>query len=173
MTSLLFFDQFNLKTGLSPDEVKKRLQEKCDGSKTAMFMATPDSVGRSLSGKPYAGKVDAVGFEMFRIPEAQTSFIPVIYGAYDQYLGKTEVKVTMKLHKFSGILLLFIVLLAGVVTGVQFYLHGFDLTLVQWIMRIIPVVVIPAVVINAIVAFKKESKRTYDFLVELLAAEKL
>lgn len=174
MKTLLFSDQYHLRTGLSIDEIKNRLQDHCDASRTPMILSETDDKVLNVSGKPYCGKVDTAGFEICRIPESQTSFIVVIKGEYDHYLGKTEVKVSTKLHKFSIGLIAVIVLIGMGVPAGYLYLKGFSLSPVEWFTGVLlPFIVVPWVLAGAIVAFNKESKRTYAFLLSQLEAEKI
>lgn len=89
------FDQFTIKTYLSPDEVRSRLE--------GVVEAKQHFRRFSFNKKhlPYEGVVTDNSFKVTRIIHYRNSFLPIISGEIKEGLGDTVVEITMKPNLFA------------------------------------------------------------------------
>jgi hypothetical protein len=166
-SSLLPYERFTLTTRLPLEEVKKRLSEKVDPN--VMIMDAPYGT-KSMSGKPYGGTVKPEGFEIFRIIFQKVFHLPIIRGTYEYYLGKTEVKVSIKPQKLG------VFVFAGAMIGAwvfaflpQFFMPGeFPI-----FFRFFAPVMIIIQFGRLLFLFRTEKKASTEFLINLLEAERV
>ena len=164
------FEKYILTTKLSCDDIYKRLADNIEPKQNIQFFAFNRN-----SAKPYEGEISGNSFTMSRIIKYNNSFLPVIKGKISSIVGQTQIRIVMRPEMFFlmfGSLWMAIVglfcaglLLAGFLNFKQIVEHGFSPAfLIPFGMFIFGYLLIS-------ISFKKESKKSQQFLATLLDAE--
>ncbi|MEA5471283.1 hypothetical protein [Spirulina sp. 06S082] len=95
------YDTFTIQTQKSLADVISRLEPKIEEPR--IFRGWNFGSDRA----PYAGKISHTGFEIHRVIQYRNSFLPNIHGHFESSLQGTNVRVTMSLHPFVTVFLLF------------------------------------------------------------------
>jgi hypothetical protein len=159
-----------LASKLSVEEVTRRLADNIESKKNSIF-----SGFNKTSNKPYEGQILGDTFTISRIINYRNSFLPVITGHISTFLGKTQINVKMRPVTF---VLIFISLWLGIV---GFICLGIFLTGIFQFQQILqngfsPMILIPFGMflfgcLLTTLAFKAESKKTKEFLEQLLEGQ--
>ena len=161
------FENYILTTNLRTDEVCKRLSENIEPKNLSIF----SSPNRN-STKQYEGNISGNIFQISRIISYRNSFLPIIKGNISSSYGQTQIKIKMHLVTF---VLIFIslwlgvvglvcigILLAGILQLRLILANGFSP------MLLIPLGMFIFGCALTIIPFKIESKKSKEFLTNLL-----
>lgn len=166
------FESYILETKLSTTEVRARLEANIEsrlGIRTNRLL--------SNTGKPYEGKMTNDSFEISRVINYRNSFLPIIKGSIDTYLGKTRITIKMRMAMFVMVFMLFWlgivglvclgILIMGIIQFREALQQGFS-----------PVILIPFGMFlfgSLLVSFgfKAESKKAKTFLNDLLQGQEV
>lgn len=165
LKSIIPIQKYILVTKLNENEVLKRLNDIVDArpKTTMMGMTFPHGVST-----PYTGIVQGRHFEMSRVINYKNSFLPVITGDVESFLGKTEVKIKMSPH--IGVLLfcafwMFMVTMACLFVTYIMIQNGFEpMMLIPFGMAIFGTLLFT-------LPFRMEAKKSRLFLADLLEEE--
>lgn len=170
LLNFLPFEKYILTTKLHYDEIFKLLDDNIEPKKNIQFFAFNRD-----SDKPYQGEISGNSFTMSRIIKYNNSFLPVVKGKISSIVGETQIRIVMRPQMFFlifGSLWMAIVglfcagfLLGGLLNLKQIVEHGFSPAfLMPFGMFIFGYLLIS-------ISFKKESKKSQQFLATLLDAE--
>ncbi len=172
LKKLLPFENYEMVTSLTVDEVLKRIKDNMDEKKDSNFSFSVHSYT-----KAYVGKIIGSSFVMSRNINYKNSFLPVITGDVFTSLGKTTVHVKMQP---IGFVLVFIsiwlsvvgfaclaIIFGGFFSSKNISQNGFS-----------PAILIPFIMflfgsLLTYFAFKVESKKSKKFLANLLEEENI
>ncbi|WP_145670085.1 hypothetical protein [Chitinophaga polysaccharea] len=168
--SLLPFEQYVFVTKLSIPEISKRMIDST-APRTRLF-SLPE---QPAAGKLFTGTVSGNQFELARIIQYRNSFLPVIKGEMNTYLGKTEVSVR---QAPALAVLIFMGLWMGIVTLVCIGMLSYGITHLHLLkpgLAIMPSLVPFFMWIGGAamvsIGFKSESGKAKKLLLELLEGE--
>lgn len=124
------FDNFVIKTHLSPETALNKLSDEIEHVKTFRYML------KEKPKKKYEGYIKNNTFEIKRMVMGKNSFIPQIYGKIlSDETGKTEIHIKINFHLAVLIILCIFmffsiaILILGKLNEDSFYeLHGFTMT---------------------------------------------
>ena len=166
------FEKYTIRTGLSQEEVTKRLRRITESTKPFtlnIFKAF------NSSGAEYLGQVSERSFKISRVISYRNSFLPVIEGKVSTYLHKTEIEISMTLNLFVKVFLIIWFSLLGIPTVfilfvlirrlIHFYFKDFSPFL------LIPVGMFIFGYLLTVLAFKPEARISKSRLNELFEAE--
>lgn len=170
LLNFLPFEKYVLTTKMHYDDVYKRLADNIDPKKNTHFFAFYRD-----SDKPYHGEISGNTFTMSRIIKYKNSFLPVIKGKISSSVGQTQISIKMRPEMFAlifGTMWMVLVglvcvglLLGGLLNFRQIIERGFSPAfLIPFGMFIFGYLLIS-------ISFKKESKKSKQFLATLLDAE--
>lgn len=167
------FESYTLETKLSTKEVRTRLEANIE---SRQGIRNNNRLSGN-TGKPYEGKMTSDSFEISRVINYRNSFLPVIKGRIDTYLGKTRITIKMRMVIFVMVFMFFWlgivglvclgILIMGIIQIRELLQHGFS-----------PVVLIPfgMFALGSLLftfAFKAESKKAKSFLSDLLEGQEV
>ena len=85
------FENYILTTKLSVKEVCSRMESKTEPKKNFRFFAAKNNYS-----KPYEGKIAGNSFTIIRIINYRNSFLPVIRGTIESFVGITQINIKMQ-----------------------------------------------------------------------------
>lgn len=148
-------ERYQIRTKLSTEEIEKRL--------------------RRIAVSEYHGTVSENSFKISRSIRYQNSFLPVIKGTINTYLGKTEITISMTLNPFVKIFMIVWLSLAGIPSAIillalgrmliHFYFKGFSPFL------LIPIGMFIFGYLLMFLAFKSEARVSKKRINQLFEAE--
>ncbi len=153
MKNYLPFENCMLTTGLSHDEVSKRLAKQVQPGRGISF-----SLICRRARKPYQGNISDSKFNISRIVTNRNSFIPVISGEIMDISGQVQIKIMMRPQIST---LLFMSVWLGIVGLVSIVALG--AALIPFIMFVFAYGMVMYV-------FRTESRESKDFLARILEA---
>ena len=164
------YEDYALTSKLSVEEVRKRIFENIEPKKTYRF---PGFNKNTV--KLYEGTLIDNAFTITRIINSRNSFLPVITGDISTFLGKTQIKIEMRL---VHLVLVFMSLWLGIVGLVCIGIFLVGALKFKEILEtgFSPMLLIPYAMfifgcLLVILSFKAESKKSKDFLLELLEGQ--
>lgn len=172
LTKYLPFENYTLETKLSTSEVLTRLEANVKAPRRTWNRETsPDLI------KPYEGKMTGDTFEISRVINYRNSFLPVIKGSINTYLGKTRITIKMRMVMFVMAFMFFWfgivglvclgLLIVGIIQFKEILQHGFSP------MLLIPFAMLAFGCLLVSFAFKRESKKAKTFLSDLLQGQEV
>jgi hypothetical protein len=163
---------YTLVTKLSVEAVHARLEEKISAKKKFKFSATLNKYS-----KPYEGVLNKNSFTISRVIDYRNSFLPEITGRISNQLGQTHINVKMQPAIF---VLVFISLWMGFVTITCLGIIIIGIIKFNYFIQhgVSPAILIPFVLFVfgsclTYFAFKPESKKSKEFLANLLQGEEV
>jgi hypothetical protein len=109
------YDRFTIKTYLSPEAARAKLERNIEPHKLIRLLGSHD--------KPYQGAIEGYRFQVTRIIHYRNSFLPVISGEIQPDYGGALVTITMRPH---GFVLFFMIIWLGMVgMGLLTFLAAF------------------------------------------------
>lgn len=161
LLDLLPFERFTLATNLSVDEVKRKLKTHIDSAEKQL--------------EPYKGHISIDGFDMERKITYRNSFLPQIKGRFANGMGRTEIRITMKLALsvlifmciwMGGVGMFCIVITIGLITNSPELAKDGML-----LFKVMPFMMFAGGYLMMTILFKMESKQSKQFLQRLAEAE--
>lgn len=151
------FERITYRTNLSEQEVFTRLSGFVEPKKFGF--------GRNYT-KDYEGSVNNNSFEISRVIQYRNSFLPQISGIIQKNNYGTEIEVTMKLHVFVLVFLLF---WCSIAVGIFIMIGSTGKKMsVEFFM---PLLMLLFVYILTMAGFKAESKKSKEYLRRSFEAE--
>ena len=167
LKNLLPFENYVLKTRLSPEEVLKRIDDNIQQNPDTGFFIFSQNYS-----KPYTGQIIGNSFAMRRNINYRNSFLPVIKGQVTTFVGQTQVNIKMRPET---IVLIFISIWLGIAGLVCIVILLIGILELKQVLKngISPELLIPfgMLVFGCLLthfAFKIESKKSKEFLATLL-----
>lgn len=155
---LIPYETVSYTTNLSKEAVRERLAEVVRPTMSFSF-----SFWKDPGGKEYRGEVNEDGFEIVRIIRGRNSFIPVISGDISEQVGGCTIAVSMRLHFF---VMVFIVFWCGIVgmgaVSALVSSHG---------NAVVPICMLLFMYFMTIIGFNIEKNRSIKDLQRILDAE--
>lgn len=106
-------EEYSILTSLSPEEVAQRLSQVTDLSRKRMQLQIPRFPQFKKTISTYTGSLSKTDFKISRNISYQNSFLPVIAGTIGSFSGKTEIRISMKLHIFVKVFMIIWLSLTG------------------------------------------------------------
>ncbi|CAM3062455.1 hypothetical protein DRF59_17130 [Chryseobacterium flavum] len=151
------FERITYRTNLSEQEIITRLSGFVEPRKYGF---------RRSYVKDYEGFVNEKNFEISRIIQYRNSFLPQISGIIQKNNYGTEIEVTMKLHVFVFIFLLF---WCSIAIGIFIMIGSTEKKMsVEFFMPLLMLLFVYAL---TMIGFKVESKRSKEYLKKSFEAE--
>ncbi len=97
------FESLTIKTNLNPDQVRERLSNVIEPPKR--FRSS--GIFSKRSSKPYEGTISGNRFRINKIINYQNSFLPIIKGKIYPQVISCSINVTLKLHIFVLIFIIY------------------------------------------------------------------
>ncbi|WP_312287182.1 hypothetical protein [Chryseobacterium gleum] len=151
------FERITYRTNLSEQEVFTRLSGFVEPKKFGL--------GRNYT-KDYEGSANNNGFEISRVIQYRNSFLPQINGKIQNENNGTQIQVTMSLHAFVLVFLLF---WCSIAVGIFIMIGSTEKKMsVEFFM---PLLMLLFVYILTMTGFKTESKKSKEYLRRSFEAE--
>lgn len=97
-STFLPVEKYSILTSLSQEEAMQRLYQVTDLSRKRMQLQIPRFPQFKKTISTYTGTLSKTDFKISRNISYQNSFLPVIEGTIGSFSGKTEIRISMKLH---------------------------------------------------------------------------
>ena len=163
---LLPYEQYNLYTRLSPEEVRQRLADNTEqgGKKKPLG-------GKTV--KPFRGEITNETFSISPVIDYRNSFLPVLKGTYFRENGMTRIRTRLQLN---DVVLAFCIIWLGIVGLCGILLPISELRGALNGKRFDPMVLVPTGMfvfgyLLMIAAFNTESTRSKKLLAKVLDAQ--
>lgn len=172
INKILPLERYILTTHLSTMEVRQRIADSITTSKN-----TDAAASTTYPSKPYTGEVSGDSFTISRIIDYRNAFLPVISGDISGFISPTKVHIEMTLTRFWLIFLYSWIGVIGIIcAGIllicilqfrQVLQSGIPLIL------LLPFAMFAVGCFLTIVPFKREIKRSKQFLAQLLDGQEI
>lgn len=153
------FDNFQIRSNLSLDEVKQALEKEVAQGKTF----SPFNLLRRRVEQPYRGEILGNGFKIVRNIRYNNSFIPIITGKITDNYRSTTIEIRMRMRV---IVYIFMPIWLGALIAAMMFSQGNDS-----FPSIIPAAMVLMGYIVIIAAYKYEARKAKKFLFNLFCEQ--